>query len=125
MRFSFSADLFGFGTRYNIGWYEGLDAIWLFLGKKSLALETAIGMWQLLYAEKKWPLIHHWCHFLQTKHNKAISRDTWSLLLEFATGVDPGLSNYDAEGAWPYLIDEFVEYLTENNIIQKGRGKKL
>ena len=35
--------------------------------------------------------------------------------------VDPSLSNYDAEGAWPYLIDEFVEYLNENNIIQKGQ----
>lgn len=36
--------------------------------------------------------------------------------------VDPTLSNYDAEGAWPYLLDEFVEYLKENGIIQqKGR----
>ena len=35
--------------------------------------------------------------------------------------VDPTLSNYDAEGAWPYLIDEFVEYLNENGIIQKGQ----
>ncbi|MFS7928824.1 putative defective-in-cullin neddylation protein [Helianthus anomalus] len=94
-------------------------------GQKSLALDTAIGMWQLLFAEKKWPLVDHWCQFLQEKHNKAISRDTWSQLLEFATGVDPGLSNYDADGAWPYLIDEFVEYLTENAMVQKGRGKKL
>ncbi|KAJ8532675.1 hypothetical protein K7X08_012598 [Anisodus acutangulus] len=83
-------------------------------GQKSLALDTAIGMWQLLFAEKQWPLVDHWCQFLQARHNKAISRDTWSQLLEFAKNVDPALSNYDAEGAWPYLIDEFVEYLTEN-----------
>ncbi|RVW93902.1 DCN1-like protein 1 [Vitis vinifera] len=70
-------------------------------GQKSLALDTAIGMWQLLFAEKQWALVDHWCQFLQT--------------------VDPSLSNYDAEGAWPYLIDEFVEYLNENNIIQKGQ----
>lgn len=90
-------------------------------GQKSLALDTAIGMWQLLFAEKQWPLVDHWCQFLQARHNKAISRDTWSQLLEFARNVDPALSNYDAEGAWPYLIDEFVEYLTENSIIEIGQ----
>ncbi|KAL5746622.1 hypothetical protein ACOSP7_027768 [Xanthoceras sorbifolium] len=77
---------------------------------KSLALDTAIGMWQLLFAEKQWPLVDHWCQFLQARHNKAISRDTWSQLLEFARTVDPALSTYDAEGAWPYLIDEFVYF---------------
>ncbi|KAM1122827.1 hypothetical protein ACFX2I_004320 [Malus domestica] len=89
-------------------------------GQKSLALDTAIGMWQLVFAEKQWPYVEHWCQFLPARHNKAISRDTWSQLLEFATAVDPSLSNYDAEGAWPYLIDEFVEYLKENGAIQKG-----
>lgn len=92
-------------------------------GQKSLALDTAIGMWQLLFAEKQWPLVDHWCQFLQARHNKAISRDTWSQLLEFARTVDPALLNYDAEGAWPYLIDEFVEYLNENGIIQSGQFK--
>ncbi|XP_073303138.1 uncharacterized protein [Primulina huaijiensis] len=90
-------------------------------GQKSLALDTAIGMWQLLFAERKWPLVEHWCQFLQARHNKAISRDTWSQLLEFARIVDPALSNYDPEGAWPYLIDEFVDYLAENGMMQKGK----
>ncbi|XP_052158295.1 uncharacterized protein LOC127776012 [Oryza glaberrima] len=87
-------------------------------GQKSLGLETALGMWQLLFAERHWPLIDHWCQFLQVRHNKAISRDTWSQLLEFVKTIDPQLSNYDEEGAWPYLIDEFVEYLTENGFVQ-------
>ncbi|KMZ60984.1 DCN1-like protein 1 (Defective in cullin neddylation protein1-like protein 1) [Zostera marina] len=85
-------------------------------GQKSLALDTAIGMWQLLFAEKCWPLMDNWCQFLKVKHNKAISRDTWCQLLEFFKMIDPTLSNYDAEGAWPYLIDEFVEYLVENGL---------
>ncbi|CAI9755071.1 unnamed protein product [Fraxinus pennsylvanica] len=71
-------------------------------GQKSLALDTAIGMWQLLFAEKQWPLVDYWCQFLQN--------------------IDPTLSNYNPEGAWPYLIDEFVEYLTENGITQKGKS---
>ncbi|KAE8699106.1 defensin-like protein 6-like [Hibiscus syriacus] len=88
--------------------------------KKSLALDTAIGMWQLLFAEMQWPLVDHWCQFLQARHNKAISQDTWSQLLVLARTMDLALSNYDAEGAWPCLIDEFVEYLNENGIIQNG-----
>ncbi|KAG0464326.1 hypothetical protein HPP92_020395 [Vanilla planifolia] len=86
-------------------------------GQKSLSLDTAIGMWQLLFAEKQWPLIDHWCDFLQARHNKSITKDTWSQLLEFVKTIDPLLSNYDAEGAWPYLIDEFVEYLHEKAIV--------
>ncbi|CAG7877759.1 unnamed protein product [Brassica rapa] len=88
-------------------------------GQKSLALDTAIGMWQLLFAEREWPLVNHWCDFLQNRHNKAISKDTWAQLLEFARTVDPALSNYDAEGAWPYLIDEFVEYLYDKSVVEK------
>jgi len=90
-------------------------------GQKSLALDTAIGMWRLLFAERHWPLIDHWCQFVQVRHNKAISRDTWFQLLEFVKTIDPQLSNYDEEGAWPYLIDEFVEYLTENGCVQRKK----
>ncbi|KAF3533706.1 hypothetical protein DY000_02043305 [Brassica cretica] len=88
-------------------------------GQKSLALDTAIGMWQLLFAEREWPLVNHWCDFLQDRHNKTISKDTWAQLLEFARTVNPVLSNYDAEGAWPYLIDEFVEYLYDKSVVDK------
>jgi hypothetical protein len=41
----------------------------VFQGQKSLALDTAIGMWQLLFAEKQWPLVDHWCQFLQVAYN--------------------------------------------------------
>jgi len=35
--------------------------------------------------------------------------------------VSSNLSDYDAEGAWPYLIDEFVDYLNENGVNQHGQ----
>lgn len=86
-------------------------------GQKSLSLDTAVPMWQLVLAERGWPLVDAWCTFLQEKHNKAISKDTWAQLIDFVQGIHPDLSNYDAEGAWPYLIDEFVDYLRENSLV--------
>lgn len=52
-------------------------------GQKCLQLDMAIGMWQLLFADRPWPLLEQWCTFLQQNHKRAISRDTWVQLLEF------------------------------------------
>ena len=79
---------------------------------KVLDQASAIELWKILLTDK-FPLLPEWSQFLVEKWNKAISRDTWNLLLEFCTTVDATLSNYDPYGAWPVLIDDFVEYHTE------------
>ena len=47
---------------------------------------------------------------------KAITKDTWFQLLPFAKQYPEDLSGYDENGAWPYLIDEFVEWHEEKNM---------
>ena len=32
-------------------------------------------------------------------------------MLEFSRTVSENLANFDAEGAWPVLLDEFVEFM--------------
>lgn len=48
-----------------------------------MQLETAIGMWRLLFAEHSWVLLDDWCDFLLKNHKRAVSRDTWVQLLDF------------------------------------------
>ena len=84
-------------------------------GQKCLQLDTAIAMWQLLFAEQGWPLVNSWCQFLEAKHKHAISKDTWFQLLDFAKIVqtEGDLEQFEASNnsAWPYLVDDFVDQL--------------
>lgn len=58
---------------------------------------------------------------MTTEYKRSISKDTWNMLWEFVlyTRQDPNLDNYDIEGAWPSVIDDFVNYLNDNgNLVQ-------
>jgi len=76
--------------------------------QKSLSLDVAIELWRLLLVNFKF--INQWVEYLKENHKLAISRDTWALLLEFSRTVNDEMTNYDSDGAWPVLIDEFVAY---------------
>uniref|UniRef100_A0A383VM88 Defective in cullin neddylation protein n=1 Tax=Tetradesmus obliquus TaxID=3088 RepID=A0A383VM88_TETOB len=96
-------------------------------GQKCLQIETALAMWQLLYADDRhWQYIDDWCEFLQAHHNRAISKDTWVQLFQFTRDtwvqlfqftrlIKPDFSNFDEAGAWPYLMDEFVDFMKKKN----------
>lgn len=91
-------------------------------GQKCVQLDTALAMWQLLIPKATWRYIDDWCEFLEERHKRAVSKDTWTQLLDFIRNIDDSFGNYDENGAWPYLIDEFVGWQKEKNQSNSGGG---
>lgn len=85
-------------------------------GQKSFALETAIAFWEMLIpiaptsdGEPFKPEYLEWWFELLRAKGKAVSRDVWNLFGDFVEQFDDGFKNYDESGAWPSMIDDYVE----------------
>ncbi|XP_011310289.1 DCN1-like protein 5 isoform X1 [Fopius arisanus] len=85
--------------------------------QRSMDMETARVMLQLLLG-RHWPLFSQFAQFLDQSKYKVINKDQWCNILEFSRTINNDLSNYDLDGAWPVMLDEFVEWLK----VQRGEG---
>ncbi|KAG7087771.1 hypothetical protein E1B28_013712 [Marasmius oreades] len=64
-----------------------------------------------------------WFEFLSEKKVKGVSKDTWSMFMDFITSVDSKFETYNTEEAWPTLIDDFVEWVRKRIHVPKPEGK--
>lgn len=78
--------------------------------QRSMDMETAKAMLALLLG-RHWPLHQHFAAFLDHSKYRVINKDQWCNILEFSRTISHDLSNYDVDGAWPVMLDEFVEWL--------------
>ncbi|KAG8184621.1 hypothetical protein JTE90_022672 [Oedothorax gibbosus] len=79
--------------------------------QRSMDIDTAKAMLQLLLG-RMWLHYSSFHQFLEQSKYKVINKDQWCNVLEFSRTIKSDLSNYDEDGAWPVLLDEFVEWLS-------------
>mmetsp|Transcript_28245 Transcript_28245/g.72017 ORF Transcript_28245/g.72017 Transcript_28245/m.72017 type:complete len:354 (-) Transcript_28245:307-1368(-) len=80
--------------------------------RKHVLLDVASEAWELvLYG--RFRLLDKWREFIQTKRDmlRVINEDQWRQVLDFSRTVHEDLSNFDANGAWAWILDDFVEHL--------------
>jgi len=79
-------------------------------GQRTLEKNSAKLMIRLLF-ENRWNLVDEFVEFLDVYSKKWINRDQWNNIYEFSKHIEDDCSNYDVDGAWPVLLDEFVDYI--------------
>jgi DCN1-like protein 1/2 len=73
---------------------------------RSIPVEMAVPYFKLVLASK-YKHLNEWCDYLEKVNKKAVTKDTWQQFLDFIRNVKVDLSDYDADQAWPVVIDEF------------------
>lgn len=84
-------------------------------GARNIDMDTASAFWSVLLGPR-YSLMSEILQFISERGTyKGVNKDLWSMTLEFVRVVQPDLSNYDPEGAWPTLLDDFVTWKNSNS----------
>lgn len=81
---------------------------------KIIPLETVKSYIKLLLPNN--PHSSYFCEFLDNQTDyKSFNFDQWSTLLDFFNNVSLEFSNYDMNGSWPVIFDEYVVWKKEKD----------
>ncbi|KQK15075.1 uncharacterized protein LOC100832928 [Brachypodium distachyon] len=79
-------------------------------GQKNITIQKAVAAWRIVL-NGRFRLLDRWCNFVEKYQRHNISEDAWQQLLAFSRCVNEDLEGYDPKGAWPVVIDDFVEHM--------------
>ncbi|CAM8927869.1 unnamed protein product [Rhodiola kirilowii] len=84
--------------------------------QKNLDIETICALLDLVLGSQYPSQVDHFSRYLKFQSDyKVISLDQWMGFLSFCKEISfPYLKNYDPSCAWPLILDNFVEWMKEN-----------
>jgi DCN1-like protein 4/5 len=88
--------------------------------QKCIDIEIAQVLIGLLLVDR-YPLASSFLEFLKQQDSyKGLNVDQWTSLLEFCKTIDLNFANYDENGAWPCVLDEWVSWAKEKKEGEEG-----
>ena len=79
--------------------------------------QDASELWKLLlplYGNEL--LAASWLSYVAEHAKKpAISKDVWNMVFDLLQTCKSDMSDFDEEGAWPLMIDDFADWMKKNN----------
>lgn len=78
---------------------------------RNIDMETSMAFWSVLLTPH-YPVMKEVLQFITERQGtyRAANKDLWSMMLEFCVTVKPTLQDYEADGAWPTLLDDYVAW---------------
>ncbi|XP_065868811.1 uncharacterized protein [Euphorbia lathyris] len=83
--------------------------------QKSIDIESICQLLDLILGSHSRAQVDYFIEYLKIQSDyKVINMDQWMGFYRFCTEISfPDLGNYDAELAWPLILDNFVEWMRE------------
>jgi len=84
--------------------------------KKNIDVSAATTMLELVHGSTFPKHIPSLCEYLNQHKEvgkRGVSADEWSMVLNFCNEIVPDCSNFQDDGAWPLLLDDYVEWYRE------------
>lgn len=106
--------------------YNYCFSLILELNEKSVDINTAIEYWPLFFGTQNYIVkptnenLNEWIKFLKLINKQSISKDEWSMLPRFFQhfpSIESLKENYSERYSWPYLFDEYHDYLDDNGML--------
>eukprot|EP01035_Chromulina_nebulosa_P021090 gene21090-27331_t len=77
---------------------------------KTLEKDVVLSLLPIVLDKNRAPHLDLFLEYLTNCSHTRITLDQWDSFLQFNYSIDIDITNYEDDGAWPLLLDEYVEW---------------